>query len=70
MIKGYLVPRDFPWIENYKLLFVAVTAEKLVGGLFPGGTEFIQNFHKGEIYLIGEISSGKSFRWGKFLSPG
>ena len=43
--------------------------KKLVGCLFDGGTESIQNFHKGEIYLIGEISSENSFRLGKFLSP-
>ena len=45
-------------------MFVGVTVEKLVGGLFAGGTEFIQNFHKGEIYLI-----GKNFVEETFLSP-
>ena len=50
-------------------MFVGVTVEKLVGGLFAGGTEFIQNFHKGEIDLIEENFVRKSFRWGKFLSP-
>ena len=35
-------------------MFVGVTAKKLVGGFFTGGTKFIQNFHKGEIYLIRE----------------
>ena len=34
-------------------MFAGVTAEKLVGGLLPGG-QIIQNFHKGEIYLIGK----------------
>ena len=42
-------------------MFVGVTAEKLVESLFAGGTEFIQNFHKGEIYLIGENFIGKKF---------
>ena len=45
-------------------MFVGVTAGKLIGGLFAGGTEFIQNFHKGEIYLI-----GKNFVEETFLSP-
>ena len=31
--------------------------------------EFIQNFQKGETYLIGEIFVGKKFSLGKFLSP-
>ena len=42
-------------------MFVGVTAEKLVEGLSSGGTEFIQNFHKFEIYLIGENFIGKKF---------
>ena len=50
-------------------MFAAVTAEKPVGGPFTGGTEFIQNFHKGEIYLIGENFVGKKFSLGKFLLP-
>ena len=51
-------------------MFVGVTAEKLVGNLFAGGAEFIQNFHKGEIYLIGENFVGKKFSLGKpFCHP-
>ena len=50
-------------------MVVEVTAEKLVEGLFTGGTEFIQNFHKISYTLSGKIWSGKSFRWGKYLSP-
>ena len=50
-------------------MFVGVTAEKLVRDLFAGGTKFIQMFYNGKIYLIGEHFVGKSFRWGKFLSP-
>ena len=42
-------------------MFIGVTVEKLVGGLFAGGTEFIQNFHKGEIYLLGENFVRKKF---------
>ena len=40
-------------------MFVGVTVEKLVGSLFLPGAEFIQNFHKGEIYFIGENFVGK-----------
>ena len=46
---------------------VVVTAEKLVGGLFAGGTEFIQNFHRGEIYLVEENFAGKKFSLGKIF---
>ena len=46
-------------------MFVGVTAEKLVGGPFCRGAEFIQNFDKGEIYLIGENFVGKKFSLGK-----
>ena len=56
--------------ENFEGLipmFVGVTAEKLVGGVFFPGTEFIQNFHKGEIYLIGENFVGKKFSLGKIF---
>ena len=49
-------------------MFVGVTAEKLVGNLFAGGAEFIQNFHKGEIYLIGENFVGKKFSLGKLFA--
>ena len=48
-------------------MFVAVTAEKLVGILFTGGTGFIQNFHKCEIYLIGENFVRKKFSLGKIF---
>ena len=51
-------------------MFVGVTAEKLVGGLFArggGGVEFIQNFHKGEIYLIRKNFVGKKFSFGKIF---
>ena len=53
--------------------FVGVTAEKLVGRggggggqafCWGGGDEFIQNFHKGETYLIGENFVGKKFSLG------
>ena len=46
-------------------MFVGVTAGKLIGDLFAGGTEFIQNFHKGEIYLIGKNFVGKKLSLGK-----
>ena len=46
-------------------MFVGVTAEKLVGGPIcrggGGGGEFIQKFHKNEIYLIRESFVGKKF---------
>ena len=49
-------------------MLIGVTTEKLVGGgFFIGGTEFIQNFHKGEIYLIGENFPGKRFSLGKIF---
>ena len=48
-------------------LFVGAIAEKLVGGLFTRGTEFIQNFHKGKIYLIGENFVGKKYSSGKIF---
>ena len=52
-------------------MFVGVETEKLVGGmgggLFAGGTEFIQNFHKGEIHLIEENFVGKKFSLGKIF---
>ena len=48
-------------------MFVGVTVEKLVGDLFAGGTEFIQNFHKGEIYLLGENFVRKKFLLGKIV---
>ena len=48
-------------------MFIGVTAEKLVGGLFTWETKFIQNFHKGEIYLIGENFVGKNFSLGKIF---
>ena len=47
-------------------MFAGVTAEKLVGGLLPGA-EFIQNFHKGEIYLIRENYLRKKFLLGKIF---
>ena len=46
-------------------LFVGATAEKLVGGLFTRGTEFIQNFYK--IYLIGGNFVGKKYSSGKIF---
>ena len=48
-------------------MFVGVMAGKLIGGLFAGGTEFIQNFHKGEIYLIGKNFVGKKLSLGKLF---
>ena len=48
-------------------MFVGVTTAKLVGGLLAGGIEFIQNFHEGEIYLIGENFVGKKFLLGKIF---
>ena len=48
-------------------MVVEVTAEKLVEGLFTEGTEFIQNFHKGKIYLIGKNLVGKKFSLGKIF---
>ena len=48
-------------------MLVGATAENLVGGLFTGGTEFIQNFHKGEIYLIGGNFVGKKYSLGKIF---
>ena len=48
-------------------MIVGVKAEKLVGGLFAGVTGFIQNFHKGEIYLIGKNFVGKKFSLGKIF---
>ena len=53
-----------PSISNSR---VGVTAEKLVGRLFCRATEFIQNFHKGEIYLIGENFVWKKFSLGKIF---
>ena len=41
-------------------MFVGFTVEKLVGAFWLGA-EFIQNFDKGEIYLIGESFVGKKF---------
>ena len=48
-------------------MFVGVTAEKLVGGPFCQGAEFISNFHKGEIYLIGENFVRKKLSLGKIF---
>ena len=48
-------------------MFVGVTAEKLVRGLFTRRTELIPNFHKGEIYLIGENFVGKKFSLGNIF---
>ena len=48
-------------------MFVGVTAEKLVGGFFTGVAEFFQNFHKGEIYPVGENFDGKKFLLGKIF---
>ena len=42
-------------------MFVGFTVETLVGAFWLGGAEFIQTFHKGEIYLIGESFVGKKF---------
>ena len=50
-------------------MFIGVTAEKLVGGLFTWETKFIQNFHKGEIYLIGENFVGENFYHPANISP-
>ena len=58
--------------------FVGVTAEKLVGGgggeggrLFAGEgeTNLFKTFIKVRHTSSGKTSSGKSFRWGQFLSP-
>ena len=58
--------------------FVGVTAEKLVGGgggggagLLGGGgeTNLFKTFIKVRHTSSGKTSSGKSFRWGQFLSP-
>ena len=53
-------------------MFVGVTAEKLAGGLFAGGgrgwgANLFKTFIKVRYTLSGKISSGKSFRWAKFL---
>ena len=54
-------------------MFVGVTAEKLVRGLFDGGegtsggSEFIKNFDRGEIYLIWENLAEKKFSLGKIF---
>ena len=52
-------------------MFVGVAAEKLVGGPFcrVGGPNLFKTFIKVSYTLSGKISSGKSSRWGKFLSP-
>ena len=50
-------------------MLVGVTAEKLVGVPFCRGAEFIQKFHKSEIYHIGENFVWKMFSLGKLLSP-
>ena len=42
-------------------MFIGVTAEKLIGGPFCRGAEFIQNFQKGEI----AIPYRGKFRWEK-----
>ena len=42
-------------------MFVGVTAEKLVGGLFAGGTEFNQNFHKGKKFRREKVFVGENF---------
>ena len=49
--------------------FVGITAAKLVGGLFAGRPNLFKTFIKVRCTLSGKISSGKSFRWWKFLSP-
>ena len=51
---------------------VGGTAEKLVRGFFAGGMgggggELIQNFRKGEIYLIWENFVWKKFSLGKIF---
>ena len=49
---------------------VGGTAEKLVRGFFAGGMgggELIQNFRKGEIYLIWENFVRKKFSLGKIF---
>ena len=49
-------------------MFAGVTAEKLVGRFFCRVAEFIQNFDKDEIYLIGEkFFTGKKFSLGKIF---
>ena len=58
--------------------FVEVTGDKLVGGLFSGGGrggglglgggEFIQNFDKGEIDLIGENFVGNKISLGNIFA--
>ena len=52
-------------------MFVGVTAEKLVGGFFAGGggPNLFKTFIKVKYSLSKKISSGKSLRWGKVLSP-
>ena len=57
-------------------MFVGVTAEKLVGGFFAGGgggcgggANLFKTFIKVKYSLSKKISSGKSLRWGKVLSP-
>ena len=47
--------------------FVGVTAEKLIGRPFCRGTQYVQNLHKGEIYLIGENFVGENFSLGKIF---
>ena len=57
--------------------FVEVTGDKLVGVFFPGGgrgglglggREFIQNFDKGEIDLIGENFVGNKISLGNVFA--
>ena len=50
-------------------MLVGVTAERknCQGAFLPGGTEFIQNFQKGETYLIGENLVGKKLLLGKIF---
>ena len=56
-------------------MFVGVTVEKLVGGFFAGGggggrgANLFKTFIKVKYSLSKKISSGKSLRWGKVLSP-
>ena len=53
-------------------MFVGVTAEKLVGGFFAGGgggANLFKTFIKVKYSLSKKISSGKSLRWVKVLSP-
>ena len=50
-------------------MFVGVTAEKLVGAFLPGWLNFFKTFIKVKYTLSGKISTGKSFCWGKSLSP-